>query len=582
MTAAVALGERSPDIRASAMAAVWIGFAVLAVASFALPDGTDSGLDARGAAAMAARIGHGHLQFHEMAGGRRDLRPVHLQRGDARDQRLSQCAAHGRNRDLLDGTSARAAARQPCSLRRHCRGLPSLGSRRRSAIASGATRSLCWREAAFLYLAVFGQWASAMTTLASIAIAVPLGVAGGVLFGHPRLSLSRFARRIMEPILDLMQTVPIFAYLIPILFLFGFGPVSALIATMIYAMPPMVRVTMTRARGRADARSSSTAPWPARTRRQMLLKVMLPAARPQLLVGVNQVIMLSLNMVIIASMIGAGGLGYDVLTSLRRLDIGRGLEAGLAIVVLAIALDRLSQAYASQPADRPGCRAGRFVIARSRVHGRSSMCSGCSFRPWRPIPRRCSFRPRRGGARRSGGSTCIFFDTMDAIKSALLLNVLIPIKRFMVAQTWLLVTAALGFAGWRLGGTATCGARGGPCAVHRLQRAVGKGDGERLSGRDLGHRRIGHRHSARHPGRSLRPRLARARGRYRHAADPAELRLPDTGGDAVQGRRFHRHDRHRALCSGAGRTLHRARHSQRSAHADRGRHGGRLHASASS
>ena len=84
------------------------------------------------------------------------------------------------------------------------------------------------------------------------------------------------------------------------------------------------------------------------TRRQMLFKVMLPAARPQLLVGVNQVIMLSLNMVIIASMIGAGGLGYDVLASLRRLDIGSGLEAGLAIVVLAIALDRLSQAYATR------------------------------------------------------------------------------------------------------------------------------------------------------------------------------------------------------------------------------------------
>ena len=190
----------------------------------------------------------------------------------------------------------------------------------------GGMRLALLAGGAFLYLAVFGQWASAMTTLASIAIAVPLGVAGGVLFGILGYRVP-IARRIMEPILDLMQTVPIFAYLIPILFLFGFGPVAALIATMIYAMPPMVRVTMTalEAVPREIVEYGTMA---GTTRWQMLFKVMLPAARPQLLVGVNQVIMLSLNMVIIASMIGAGGLGYDVLTALRRLDIGGGYRGG--------------------------------------------------------------------------------------------------------------------------------------------------------------------------------------------------------------------------------------------------------------
>ena len=190
----------------------------------------------------------------------------------------------------------------------------------------GGMRLALLAGGAFLYLAVFGQWASAMTTLASIAIAVPLGVAGGVLFGILGYRVP-IARRIMEPILDLMQTVPIFAYLIPILFLFGFGPVAALIATMIYAMPPMVRVTMTalEAVPREIVEYGTMA---GTTRWQMLFKVMLPAARPQLLVGVNQVIMLSLNMVIIASMIGAGGLGYDVLTALRRLDIGARSRGG--------------------------------------------------------------------------------------------------------------------------------------------------------------------------------------------------------------------------------------------------------------
>ena len=188
-----------------------------------------------------------------------------------------------------------------------------------------------WRLAAFVgacfcYLALFGQWASSMVTLSSILIAVPFGVAGGLFAG---IAAYRWAwlRRIILPILDLMQTVPVFAYLVPILFLFGFGPVAAMIATIIYAMPPMVRVTMLSLhhvpREIVDLGNMTGC-----TKRQMMWKVLLPSAMPNLMVGVNQVIMLSLNMVIIASMIGAGGLGFDVLASLRRLDIGAGIEAG--------------------------------------------------------------------------------------------------------------------------------------------------------------------------------------------------------------------------------------------------------------
>jgi len=211
----------------------------------------------------------------------------------------------------------------------------------------------------FLYLAAFGQWDSAMITLASIMIAVPFGVLGGLLVGIGAYRW-RWFDRVTAPILDLMQTVPVFAYLVPILFLFGFGPVSALVATVIYAMPPMVRVTTHALRGvpeeiREFGRMAGC------TDRQLMTRILLPTALPGLMVGVNQVIMLSLNMVIIASMIGAGGLGYDVLTSLRRLDIGGGIEAGVAIVVLAIALDRLSQALPSRFAY------GRFANCWMRV-----------------------------------------------------------------------------------------------------------------------------------------------------------------------------------------------------------------------
>ena len=226
------------------------------------------------------------------------------------------------------------------------------------------------------YLVAFGQWASAMTTLAAIAVAVPLGAVGGLLLGiaafrHPALE------RGLNPLLDLMQTVPTFAYLVPVLFFFGFGPVAALIATIVYAMPPMVRVTVLALRG-VPEETVEYGRMAGCTTGQLTWRVLVPSARPMLMVGVNQVIMLSLNMVIIASMIGAGGLGYDVLTALRRLDIGAGLEAGLAITALAVVLDRVSQAMAERAPrtgdgdDRPPPAAAASAARRRRAGGAGS------------------------------------------------------------------------------------------------------------------------------------------------------------------------------------------------------------------
>ena len=447
MTAAVALGDRSPDIKASALVAVWIGFAALALASFALPEGTIPGwmrevppqwrlgLDTAISNFMKWLVNDatfGLFTFREATRAISDFLNV-----------LLTTATAIFSTGILRGSGSTAIQLAPP--------LPwvaVVGIAAALGYRFGGIRLALLAGGAFLYLAVFGQWVSAMTTLASIAIAVPLGVIGGILFGILGYRVP-LARRILEPILDLMQTVPIFAYLIPILFLFGFGPVSALIATVIYAMPPMVRVTMT-ALNAVPNEIVEYGTMAGTTRRQMLLKVMLPAARPQLLVGVNQVIMLSLNMVIIASMIGAGGLGYDVLTSLRRLDIGSGFEAGLAIVVLAIALDRLSQAYASRQRTAQGDER-RFAIALL-VFTALAYIVGL-FVPAvaiYPASLEISTAPWWGEAVK--WINIHFFDTLDAIKNALLLNVLIPIKRFMVAQTWLLVTVALAFTGWRLGG----------------------------------------------------------------------------------------------------------------------------------
>ncbi len=307
----------------------------------------------------------------------------------------------------------------------------------------------------FAYLAVFGQWDSAMATLSSIAIAVPFGAAGGLLLGIAGFRSRRWERAI-SPALDLMQTVPIFAYLVPALFLFGFGPVASMIATIIYAMPPMVRVTMLALR-QVPNEIVDFGQMAGCTRRQLLWRVRIPAARPSLMVGVNQVIMLSLNMVIIASMIGAGGLGFDVLSALRRLDIGSGLEAGLAIVVLAIALDRLSQAFASRAPRQAGVRAG----APWRRHPHATAVAAIAAATWLgglAVPALQTYPAALTVTTAPYWNELItwininFFDALEALKTFLLLNLMIPFKRFLLSLPWPAVVGLVALAGLQLGG----------------------------------------------------------------------------------------------------------------------------------
>ncbi len=320
---------------------------------------------------------------------------------------------------------------------------------------AGGRRLAILVAACFGFLAMFGQWTSAMVTLASILVAVPLGVILGLLLGIAAYRWPRFERA-LTPVLDLMQTIPVFAYLVPILFLFGFGPTAAVVATLIYAMPPMTRIAVLALRG-VPSEIRDLGKMIGCTRRQMTWRVLVPSAKESLMVGVNQVIMLSLNMVIIASMIGAGGLGFDVLAALRRLDIGAGLEAGIAIVVLAVALDRVSQAYARRAGSAPA-PAGAGFFARHPYTAASlavvvvAAVAGLAVPAVQTYPEalRVSTGPFFSDV--VGWINVNFFDTLEALKNAVLLNVLVPFKRLLGGLPWIGVVALLAYGGWRLGG----------------------------------------------------------------------------------------------------------------------------------
>ena len=208
-----------------------------------------------------------------------------------------------------------------------------------------------------LFLGVMELWKDAMTTMAlmlaatitAIVVSIPVGVS---------MSRSARVRQVITPVLDLMQTLPSFVYLIPTVMIFGPGKIPALIATIVYAAPPLVRLTDLGLRSVDPAvmeasRAFGTNP------SQRLFGVQMPLALPTILAGVNQTTMMALSMVVIASMIGAGGLGYQVLQGIGRLEVSRGLFAGLGIVALAIVFDRITQSFGKQLQGRIGLAEAR-------------------------------------------------------------------------------------------------------------------------------------------------------------------------------------------------------------------------------
>lgn len=211
-----------------------------------------------------------------------------------------------------------------------------------------AWRAAGWRLAVFtgISLAVIGftgMWDLSMTTLAMVLAAVVFCVVVGVPMGILAARSDKFASAI-RPVLDVMQTTPAFVYLVPVVMLFGIGTVAGVLATIVFSLPPIIRLTNLGIRG-VQKEAIEAAIAFGSTPREILFKVQLPLAMPTIMAGLNQTIMLSLSMVVIAALIGAGGLGRPVFQGLNSLNVGLATIGGLGIVLLAIILDRITQGF---------------------------------------------------------------------------------------------------------------------------------------------------------------------------------------------------------------------------------------------
>lgn len=234
-----------------------------------------------------------------------------------------------------------------------------------------------WRFGVFSVISMFlffqmELWPETMSTvslvLASSLVALVIGVPVGI-----SMARSDKVEAVVRPILDFMQTMPPFVYLIPAAIFFGLGKVPGAIATVVFAMPPAVRLTNLGIRQVNEENIEAGLAFGC-TPRQLLTKVQLPLAMPTIMQGVNQTIMLSLSMVVIASMIGAGGLGNVVLTGIQRLNVGLGFEGGLGVVLIAILLDRITQTFGQT--HETGTGGGLFRHLRDALSGQGAADEG--------------------------------------------------------------------------------------------------------------------------------------------------------------------------------------------------------------
>ena len=213
---------------------------------------------------------------------------------------------------------------------------------------------------AVIYPGIVGVWQESIETISLMAVSVAISVIIGVPLGV-WTALNKRVESILRPILDAMQTVPATVYLIPIVLLFGIGKVPAAIATVVYALPPMVRLTSLGIQQVPHSAIEAGQMFGA-TKRQILARIQLPLALPSIIAGINQTVMMALGIVVIATLVGAGGLGQEINQTVRRLEPGRGLVVSLAVVAVALVLDRVSRSLVIEPGGQ------RFYISRKLMY----------------------------------------------------------------------------------------------------------------------------------------------------------------------------------------------------------------------
>ncbi len=308
----------------------------------------------------------------------------------------------------------------------------------------------------FLYLALFskrGIWELSMQTLSAIAVSAPIAGLIGILVGI-LAAKHKTAERIIWPILNVLQSLPHFSYLIIVAIFFGVGSKAGVIATIIFAFPPMTRLTLV---GLQNIRSEviEAGIMSGCNRMQMLFKVELPSARNELMLGVNQIIMQCLAMVVIASFIGQSGLGHDLLTRLQRLAIGQALEVGIAVVFIAIALDRFSQAIANkQPTHQPE---GPFWKRRPYLTTFIGFVAAILvLSPIVPFiakfPEHLTISTSTFWDGIVDYITLQFYGPLASFRDALLVYFLIPFRSAITGIPWIAIIALVACLGWRMGG----------------------------------------------------------------------------------------------------------------------------------
>ena len=303
------------------------------------------------------------------------------------------------------------------------------------------------------YMALFGKWKLSMITLSAVLVAAPIAGLIGLGLGIASIK-SRWFEKALWPLLNVMQSLPHFSYLIPVAVFIGVGHKAGTIATILFAVPPMARLTILGLRT-IPPEIVEAGVMAGCTPRQLLWKVKLPAARPSLMVGVNQVIMQCLAMVVIASFVGAKGLGHDLLFRLQSLRIGQALEIGIAIVLMAIALDRLSQAWAEKQPEHMD--EGSFFQVHPFASATIAVIVGSLIAAFvtplaMVLPKELTITTAPFWDGVVDYVTLHFFDTLKIFRDGLLIHVLIPLRKAFQYVPWVAVAVLVGSLGWRLGG----------------------------------------------------------------------------------------------------------------------------------